>query len=130
MIAGLLFVAQSGILVHQHFCKEQLMGTRLFVKAPTCHQPVEGKSCPMHASAQKTSKPCCDDRANYESADLSGFAVDLVQFEDIDLVKAPAICPALYFNENIPGTAYTGDRILRPPPNLTRHISLYQVFRC
>lgn len=130
LIAGLLFIAQTGVLVHQHYCKEQLMDTRLFVKAPTCHQPVEGKTCPMHASSKADDKPCCDDKAQYASIDLFGFAPDISIWPDIDLSIDLVWYPVSDFYSISSPVEQQHIYIHRPPPDLRKHLSLYQVYRC
>ena len=130
-LAGLLFVAQSGILVHQHFCKERLMATRLFVKAPGCHQASPVKACPMHQGAQKQDrKKCCDDRAEYVAAHFNGVPGSQVIMTDLDLMPALPALPQAEIQIPAPHLTQNTIQIHGPPPDLRKHASWLQVFRC
>lgn len=82
-MALLVLFSSTGILVNQHFCRNELKHTALFAPAKSCHAQ-SMPSCPMHAAAQKEQKGCCDDESHFLK-----HKQEQVQSET-QLAKAPA----------------------------------------
>lgn len=96
-IVALLLLAQSGVSVHQHYCQEQWMGSRLFLPAPSCHESSDKesskKACPLHGSSKPGDRDCCNDRAVFVKADLDAWQFSVA---DLDMsAQDTALLPML-----------------------------------
>jgi hypothetical protein len=141
IFAVVLLAGQSGILVHQHFCNDTLMAQRLFVPAPPCYEiGIDGDTapegitdrpaCPMHGGSDHDEKGCCDDRAEYESADWE--APQIVQ-DDLSELVPTAVSQAFLNNE--PGiTGVYIEPAIAPrnhaPPDYRLSPAWLQTYRC
>lgn len=134
-LAALLFVAQGGLVVHQHFCKDQLMAARLFVQAPSCHQTGADDpmaNCPVHGKQSTEDKDCCDDTAEHIAADISATAGSPAQWDVTEspfyAVAAPPL-EVLWTDDRLRTTGMT-PRINAPPPEHRHSAAWLQIFRC
>ncbi|MCB0583370.1 MAG: hypothetical protein KDD10_29090 [Phaeodactylibacter sp.] len=88
-LAILILFSSTGLLINQHYCRNELKHSALFARAKSCHaRPAAG--CPMHAPAQEEPKGCCNDESYFLK-----HKQDQVQAEAAP-VKAPAAGVALF----------------------------------
>lgn len=139
IFAVVLLAGQSGVLVHQHFCNDKLMAQRLFVPAPPCYEvdsetAPEGigdkPACPFHGGDDHSEKGCCDDRAEYESADWE--APQIVQ-NDFTEVLPIAVSPAFQSIEPGATLVHIAPKITprnHAPPDYRHSPAWLQTFRC
>ena len=82
-LSFLVLFSSTGLLIDQHYCRNELKHSALFTAAKSCHAAAM-PNCPMHAAAQKEQKGCCDDESHFLK-----HKQDQVQSEN-ELVKPPA----------------------------------------
>ncbi len=63
-MASLVFCSSFGLLVNQHYCRNELKHASLYAPAKACHA-ASMANCPMHAPQEKEPKGCCDDQSQY-----------------------------------------------------------------
>ncbi len=66
-LAALVYLSSLGVVLHGHYCQEELRSLSVFWPAENCHEQAMPVDCPMHGkdSRAPADKDCCDDRADY-----------------------------------------------------------------
>lgn len=67
-LAALVYLSSLGVVLHGHYCREELRSLSVFWPAENCHERAMPVDCPMHGSktpAGQDDKDCCEDRADY-----------------------------------------------------------------
>ncbi len=91
ILALLLFISSTGVVLHQHYCQNELKSAALFVAAKSCAMDRPTKSCPLHPAMAITKKGCCDDRTEYLQTDEEKLTAPVT----VDLTDFPALYCAL-----------------------------------
>ncbi|MCB9273139.1 MAG: hypothetical protein H6564_03815 [Lewinellaceae bacterium] len=131
-LSFLMFVSSTGVVVNEHYCRDERKSAALFVKAEACHGEKAVRACPMHKDHQASfkKKGCCDDRTEYFKSDEEQLAQSfgIGGIKDIQLFL-PAFFVA--FNIKLPAVESHTLHYLtyKPPIVLNGLIVLLQVFR-
>lgn len=127
ILSILVLFSSTGLLINQHYCRNELKHSALFAAAKSCHaQPAP--SCPMHAPSKKEQKGCCENESHFLK-----HKQDQVKAE-AEPVKAPAAAVALFipaFNTAPPAFSRQNIHYLNyKPPLIFRDFpASLQVFR-
>ena len=95
VLAALVYLSSLGVVLHGHYCREELRSLSVFLPAENCHEQAMPVDCPMHGSRApggEDAKDCCDDRADYLK-DVQEAAPELSSLDGASPISAfaPAI---------------------------------------
>ncbi|MEZ4989019.1 MAG: hypothetical protein R2824_01355 [Saprospiraceae bacterium] len=124
-----LLSSSVGVVVNQHFCREQLKHTSLFTAVKSCHDK-KVASCPMHvenAGFGLDKKDCCNNTSQFLKTSQEQ------QMNQADPVKGPVAnvnskLSVLRFLL-MPQASRTNTTEYHPPPLIADFPSLFQIFR-
>ena len=128
-LAFLTFFSSSGLLINQHYCRNELKHSALFAPAKGCHAEKKA-NCPMHAAAHGFQKKgCCNDESLFLKHNQ-----EQIQNE-VERVKAPLPATLFALAPVFSSGLFSVDRqtihyLNYKPPLITRDLPVsLQVFR-
>ena len=130
ILAISVFFSTTGLIVVQHYCKEELKSIGLFTELGCCTSDLTEKVDCCKLPKEDGGQGCCDTKAQYIYSDFSSFAISKkeVDFDGLDLLT---VCPVFsafnpfQFSEfNIPFQFYQPPKIVSDLP------VLFQSFLC
>ena len=136
VLAGSLYTGSVGVIVSQHFCKEVLKGSSLFIEAKACHPQQQTQVAYQGCCQAKTQsnqcdslcqKDCCQNKTNYHHLDQD-YVKEHFILQDADTYLVPS---ALLAFSRIPQYATKIHYRLYKPPliHFDRQV-MHQVFLC
>lgn len=130
ILAVSVFFSTTGLIVVQHYCKEELKSIGLFVEAGCCVPDLTKKIKCCKLPKEEGGKGCCDTKAQYIYSDFSTFAIaeKEIALEGFDYLISPLVVtsfnPFQFSTFNFPFQYYQPPKIVSDLP------VLFQSFLC
>lgn len=95
VLAALVYLSSLGVVLHGHYCREELRNLSVYWPAENCHAQAMPVDCPMHGSempAGQDDNDCCEERADYLK-DVQEAAPEIASL--VGTLQISAILPAI-----------------------------------